>query len=563
MHRAMALLLVALLPVAVRAQELRGTVTDSLLDRPIAGTVVQVLTASGQPLSRTLTNARGQFRAQLPKSAAHVRLLHIGYQPRTIALASERGELTTLEVRMTLLRTMLSAVEVRDNPNCAPRRDRVMAMALWEQVRQGLLATIVAREAAPAELKVIRYQRFLDGLSSKITSQDVYQHRVSSATRPFLAVRSAGDFVRRGFVGDSAHEKIYYAPDADVLTEDAFFLAYCFRIAEPNKEHAGHVGLSFAVAKRRTDRVDVEGTVWVDTTVRELRALEFEYVGVGQQESRFNPGGHLAFRRMENGSVLIDRWGLKLVALRYDTVVTRPGEVHERQWFELHEAGGELAHARWSDGSTWQASLGALRADAKTKEGAAVVGASVFLEYSNYEAVTDSSGEFEIRDLLPGPYSLMVNDTTMAKINVKLRTKLSFDAARDSTHSTVVIIPTPMDYATQNCGIPKKFANSLDVEQAALFVLVVSPDGQPVKGLDYQIQYMADPLHPPLYSSRLIGAKTDREGRIWKCWGLGLGRWAAVFLAAPGVMPLSTIVKTDERVNVLKIVWDPSKRQQQ
>lgn len=551
------LLLASLFTSVAHAQELRGTVLDVLQGRPVSGSVVQVLDSAGATIARTLTNSRGQFRAPLSSRAMRVRVLHLGYAPTVTALSPTREAVTTVTIRMTLLRTMLSTVNVRDNPNCSPRRDRVQALALWEQVRQGLLATVVAREASPARLKVLRYQQFLDGLSDKITSQDVNIHYVTAATRPFVAARSAREFVQSGFVVDSAGVNVYQSPDAEAMIEDDFFFGYCFQIADRDRSRPTQVGLAFAVPRSKTGRVDIHGTVWVDTVSRELTTMDFRYVGLARNEQRFSPGGRVDFRRMENGAVLIDRWRLKLVALRYDTVRTGPGADVVRQWWELHEAGGELAHARWEDGSEWQASLGTLRVDAKTREGKLSSGTAVSLEYTDYKAVSDSTGEFEMRDLLPGPYSLLVHDTLMAKIDVVLRTKFSFEAARDSVHSAAVIIPTPMDYAEQNCGAPKSSRLAPQLESASLFVRVVTPDGKPVKGLDYQVHGMWDDKRPPLYATERIGPKTDREGRIWNCWGLAKDHYAAVFLTAPGVMPLRTIVKIDERVNVLKIVWDP------
>lgn len=552
-----ATILVSPIATSAHAQELRGTVLEVPQGRPVSGSVVQVLDSAGTTISRTLTNSRGQFRAPLPARASRVRVSHVGYAPSTATLSSSRDSVTTITIRMALLRTMLATVNVRDNPNCSPRRDRVQALALWEQVRQGLLAMVVAREASPARLKVLRYQRFLEGLSNRITSQDVNIHYVSAATRPFVAVRTARDFVRSGFVVDSAGVNVYQAPDAESMIEDEFFFGYCFQIADRDRARPTQVGLSFSVPRRKAGRVDIEGTVWVDTASRELTTMDFRYVGLRRSEQRFSPGGRVAFRRTDNGSVLIDRWGLKLVALRYDTLRTRPGIEEVREWWELHEAGGELAHARWEDGSEWQASLGTLRVDAKTREGKPSIGTAVSLEYTDYKAVSDSTGEFELRDLLPGPYTLLVHDTLMAKIDVALRPKFSFEAARDSVHSAAVVIPSPLDYATQNCGEPKLLQTKSQWESASLFVRVVTPDGQPVKGLDFQVHALDDNKNPPLYSTQRIGPKTDREGRIWQCWTLAKGHYAAVFLAAPGVTPMRTIVPVDERVNVLKIVWDP------
>jgi hypothetical protein len=534
--------------------EVRGTVTDSAAGRPVSGSVVLLLNAAGQTLTQTLTDARGQFRATRDPSAVRLRVLHIGYRPSVVALtASDTGPLT---IRLALLTAMLSAIEVRDNPDCAPRRDRAAAYALWEQVRQGMLATMVARDASPARLKVLRYQRYLEGISSRITSQDVNVHTVASNARPFLAVRSAGAFVDSGFVGAVSGARTFFAPDADVIADEGFNRGYCFRIANPDREKPTAVGLGFSPAKAVAGRVDVDGTVWVDTAARELRSIEFRYVGLERDEQSFRPGGHLDFRRMPNGSVLIDRWGLRLVALRYDTTVVRTGDLRVRAWWEVHEAGGELANAHWADGSEWQASLGALLVDAKNRDGTPAAGAPLSLQYTDYRGRVDESGEFEARDLLPGPYTLIVNDSAMARIDLALPTTLSFTAVRDSVHLASVVVPTAFDYAVQQCREPKGGGDAVSAAVVAIFVYVVTPDGHPLDSIEMQIAE-TNPANPELSLAMAPHDHTDSGGRFKSCWRFVRGREIVLRVSDRGTKQQETVFRPTTPVYTLKVIWNP------
>src|SRR6185436_9585095 len=137
------------------------------------------------------------------------------------------------------------------------------------------------------------------------------------------------------------------------------------------------------------------------------------------------PGGRVSFHEMANGVVVIDRWLLRLVGAADTTRFDRNGRsVHAG--FAVREVGGELAHVRWNDGKTWDASLGALRISAATRDGKFPVGTIIALDSTDYHGVVDSSGTATIRDLLPGPYDVVAVDTKLAPLGITLPTALSF-----------------------------------------------------------------------------------------------------------------------------------------
>jgi hypothetical protein len=235
-----------------------------------------------------------------------------------------------------------------------------------------------------------------------------------------------------------------HAPDADVFLDDAFVNAYCVRLASPSAARPTQVGLGFFPAEglRKRGQVNIEGTVWVDTARRELREVEFEYVGLPRQIAMRRPGGTISFLALTNGLVLVDRWRLRLVGISLDTL---PGSLGRgrpvlRDRVHISETGGEVASVRWPEG-TYQAPLGALRVVAQSEERQPMADVKLRLDGTDYRATTDTAGGARMERLLPGPYSLVVVDPRLAPIDLVLPTGVRFDAHRDSLHVATFIVP--------------------------------------------------------------------------------------------------------------------------
>ena len=203
---------------ASSGQVLRGVVRDSATQQGIPGVVLVLLDASGRALGRNITSEDGRYAVALTADMRRIQLLRIGFRPREVAVPANTGE--ELNVAMLSIPTLLSAVNVIDAPTCPRRDDRAAAFALWEQAKAALLATVVTREANPAEVVRLHYERRLDD-HDQVIFQSV---RIDSAStgRPWVASRPAAAFVDDGFASDSAHARWYSGPDADVMIDDAF-----------------------------------------------------------------------------------------------------------------------------------------------------------------------------------------------------------------------------------------------------------------------------------------------------------------------------------------------------
>jgi len=447
----------ALESAALGAQTLRGTVRDSTSGLPIAGAVVSFLDGTRAVAGRTITDERGQYHATLSDTGARsLRVIRLGFRPVDLPIPSMRPEGITLDVVMTRIPFHLQPVQVVAARGCPRRAGRTTALALLEQARAGLLATVVARSEKPAMMKRLAIERRLDPEHDSVLQHVVRIDSVGSAIAAYRAAYGGPDFVKRGFATDVGDQRIYFAPDADVLLDDGFAAGYCFHVMEAVGTRPNQVGLGFAAAERRQDRVDVEGALWIDTVARSLVDIEFRYAGLDPRFEELRPGGHVEFREMANGVVLLDRWMLRLAGAHTDSgnlVVRRERDraQYSRTRFLLSEVGGELARASWPDGYTWSASLGTLALSVVTDSGTPSIGTTVRLEGTDYAATTDSAGRLRISDLAPGPYSVVVANPSLDVVSVELKTALAFSAARGETKLMTLRTKSAPQYVAQWC----------------------------------------------------------------------------------------------------------------
>lgn len=473
----LAVLLVALVGGALEAQS-SGAVRDSLGRGPIAGAVVMVLDSSRTVVGRGITDGQGRYRVSSGADARYLRVVRIGFQPRELDLGGTGGNARSLDVAMVQFSTALAPVLVVDKSRCPRRPDAAAAAALWEQARAGLLATVVAREANPAAIHGFTFERTFDGGSDRITRFLVHADSAAAAAKSFTASLSAQEFVRTGFSEESAGVQTLFAPDADVLLDDAFGAGYCFRVAEPAKARPHQVGLAFTPAEAGHGRVDIDGTLWLDTAARALKNIEYRYVGLPAAAEPYHPGGLISFRSMPNGTALIDRWMLRRVDAEQDTI-RNGSDVYLRNWLYATENGGELARAEWLEGQSWRAALGSIDLQALPNEGKGMSGVRLALTGTTYRAVTDSAGKARIDELVPGPYALDVIDPRLTTIGLSIPTGLKFVAARDSVIRTTVKIPSAEEYIYERCFTKGRYLAGAN--WAFVVGRVTTPGGTPIE----------------------------------------------------------------------------------
>jgi hypothetical protein len=163
-------------------------------------------------------------------------------------------------------------------------------------------------------------------------------NRTGLTTRPFRSVGTR-DLARQGYVVFDRLGLVFRAPDEIVLTDDTFIDSHCFWTAyEGQDSTSGLIALHFSPVSR-IDRNDISGTFWLDPRSYHLTSFQFNYTRSFVSASRLpispasvlalaaadsavrddslavklapammSPGGELRFRRLEDGTVVVDSW---------------------------------------------------------------------------------------------------------------------------------------------------------------------------------------------------------------------------------------------------------------
>ena len=506
------------------AQVVSGTVRDSASQLPLPNTRVLVLDPTGRATAQSTTDQQGRYRLSpwtgrgARAASLRLRVVRMGFRPRELPLARSAAS-GPVDISLASFPIVLEEVQVMA-ASCPKRADRAAALKLLQQVRLALYATVLARSQSSATMTRLLYDRRIERGTGRIVSQSVRRRTTSATREPFTAARSASLFGREGFERDSSGGHRYLGPDAETLIDDAFAQRYCVRITPPDRTRPDHVGLGFEPVDREEGRIDMVGTVWVDTLSRVLQDLTFRYVGLDRQTSALGPEGRLTFRELPNGVVIIDQWSLRLAGDRARIDGATP------------EIGGEIARATWPDGSNWKAPLGTFRLHVVDNRGRPATATSVQLVDTDYHVAMDASATVVLSDLLPGPYTANVRDPRLVALGIPSGTSVRFTAERDSTKESLLQIETAEDVVRRRCS-----QDSPSASRAWILGRVVTQDGRPVKDARWAIRDQ-------------FGTALVEDGRVD---AEGLFQWCQV--------PLNTRVSIDvwrdaRRVNDSRIVMD-------
>lgn len=500
-------------PALVLAQ-INGVIADTIGGRRVPGAVVTVLDADRKVIKRALADDSGRFSIDNVGAARHLRIVKIGYRPAERAVSPP----ASLRVTMERLPSLLEAVRTFDQPKCPRNATRPAAFGLWEQSRAALLGAVIARSSNSAIVRLVNYHRYMSPRGDEIMLQSVF-HETSRSMRSFEAVYPAPELFRHGFVEPVRPGVMeFHGPDAEVLLDDALIDHYCLELADRKADRPTQVGLRFRPMARQRGRVDLDGTLWIDTLTRTLTDVEFLYMGLESWANRLRPGGTIGFKETSPTTVWIDRWSIRMTGAGIDNGQPPLPDNSPK----IVEGGGELVTARFPDGTEWRGTFGAAALNMVKKDGSPLRGARVLLDSTDYEGVTDSIGRVIIDDLLPGPYHASVWDSTLAVVDTALPGAPRFTAIRGSNVDLLVAVPTLKEFVTQGCIAQDAFAEGSHMVVAR--IVVVGRDSVPMAHTRWRIEAPAGQVDPLVPNGIYGRGETAADGMVYFCTKLTEGK---------------------------------------
>ena len=296
----------------LRAQSVRGIVTQPDSATPAPGIILVAADERGGVVARTLTSDNGEFDLRVPGAGRYtLRLLRVGFRPTALApITVPAAGVQGLRAVLGAEAVLLSAVTVQSDNVCGSTEDagRVIAQ-LWEEARTALTATqlTAGTRALDVDWQVFRFDvvRRTQRVSGRVVNR-----RTGVTDRPFVSA-SADSLADDGYVVDEETDRIFRAPDAAALLSDRFAATHCFRIDAPSRRRPQWIGISFRPTVDRDWIRDIEGTLWIDRASSELRMLEFKYTNLSREVDVPEVGGFVEFVRVPTGHWLISRWAIR------------------------------------------------------------------------------------------------------------------------------------------------------------------------------------------------------------------------------------------------------------
>ncbi len=301
--------------VPVRAQVVRGRVTEADGRTPVTGVVVSLVRGATRA-SPALTAEDGSFLLRAPEPGDwRVRADAVGYASVLAGpFALQVGDTAQAEVRMTDRAQALAAVRIEGETRCQQNpQDGLRTARIWESIRTALDASRATERERRTPLELLIADHLLDMAGRRRTSRRMTARSWSGAGFESLP---AEDLAANGYIRTSGDSVDYFAPDATVLTSSSFLDAHCFRATE-RKPLFGRREIGLAFEPRAGHTVpDVEGSIWLDAETSRLRQIELAFRVPGRESPLPLGGARIEYERLPNGRWYVSRWSLRMPILR-------------------------------------------------------------------------------------------------------------------------------------------------------------------------------------------------------------------------------------------------------
>jgi hypothetical protein len=352
----------------LHAQRVMGTVTHATGGGPVAGALVSAYNDRGDSIPVTLSNATGRFLIHIPVGRTFTLFVRsIGLQAVRMPVGPlAAGQDSTVQISMSRIVWTLQTVNIEAITLCDRKdvgTDRVAQ--LWIEVTNAL-------ESSRQTNRIVRrnfdWMLFNNEINARSGSQNGTSREGTALTaRPFHAA-TARELYNNGYVIPERTAMLFKAPDEAVLVDDRFLEAHCFWVSTVDVDGVKHHALNFVpVDALRVN--DIAGTFLVDANSYELRSLKFSYTRIlgadarrkrtelydlgapapppvqreqlnpGIDPSMAVPGGEIRFKRLLDGTMIIDKWKLWVTD---NWIRTDPAGLPLPMPNVIREAGGEI-----------------------------------------------------------------------------------------------------------------------------------------------------------------------------------------------------------------------------
>ncbi|HET7464832.1 MAG TPA: carboxypeptidase regulatory-like domain-containing protein, partial [Longimicrobium sp.] len=413
------------------AQAVQGSFVDPAGGEPIPGARAVLRADDGREVAGAMTGRDGAFLLRAPAAGTYtLRVERIGYAlTQTQPFRLDAGQTVQRRVDANPQRVALQGIVVSGRARCTPRPGSGPETAtVWEEARKALGS---ARESGENAYRyaVRRVWRTMDTQGS-ILRDSVAPSELTTGS-PFVAVPLAR-LAAAGYIeSDAGNGLVFHAPDARVLLSTEFQENHCFSLKDAPRDEPGLIGLAFEPV-RQGDLSDIRGTLWVDRATAQLKRLEYQYTKVpGMRGVSESAAGRMEFRRLDDGRWVVSRWTIRMPAVQAEQVQPTahiPGAPSAEPQLRyrltgLREEGGDVMTVVTSSGSrvslTGSSTLRGVVFDSATAR--PLAGARVMVGGPGHQAVTDSLGRYEVRDLPPGDYQVTLAGARVDALGVKPR----------------------------------------------------------------------------------------------------------------------------------------------
>lgn len=282
---------------------------------PAAGVLVVAQDSAGRGVAETVTLDDGTFSLFVDSTrTVTLSLLRPGAAPVTL-LSKRLGDNQVDTVRTTLPAAVLPlAGAVRGGSStCRDRRTgKEPVHLLLEEARKTMrIAQLrIGRSDVVARFATFNHRTAKNGEDTLRTQL----RRTTGALPALFDPVSAEQLEAGGFFATIAGERVFRAPDLDLLVSDWFHETHCFTL---RRVTADSLILGFAPTRERKGLVDIEGEYVFDRRSLDLLHVDFAYVGLPAEERKSGAGGRIAFSRATNGNRLASTWHQRVPLLGY------------------------------------------------------------------------------------------------------------------------------------------------------------------------------------------------------------------------------------------------------